>query len=80
MLRLMQPVQTGNKLESILSPTLILVGDREMPAFKACAETLRQKLPRNTFNILPNTDHLCLLQVPQLAAQHISSHLTANRQ
>lgn len=79
MMRLIDPVQTTEQLRTIQSPTLILYGDREMDAFKSCAKTLADNLPASTSIILPDTDHLCLLQVPQLAAQYLSKHLSANR-
>lgn len=71
------PVQQESDLRSIRCPTLILVGEHEMPAFMECADTLERNLPRSERHVLPDTGHLCMLQSPELSAVPIANHLRA---
>ncbi|MEM7404030.1 MAG: alpha/beta hydrolase [Pseudomonadota bacterium] len=75
MMRLMQPEQTPEPLRDVPTPTLLLVGDREMQVFKDCATVLHDNLPDCDWFTLPDTDHLCLLQTPELSAAQIARHL-----
>ncbi len=79
MMRLMDPNQSEDQIRTIECPTLVMYGDREMAAFKACANTLDENLPQSSTIVLPDTDHLCLLQQPDIAALHLSKHLSANQ-
>ena len=79
MMRLIAPPQTEEQLTHIKTPTMIMFGDREMPAFKACAKSLSDNLVNSTSVTLPDTDHLCLLQVPELATTYIERHLSAHQ-
>ncbi len=58
------PDQTFADLQRITTPLLILLGDREMPAFCDCGAWLAQHAACTETVILPDTDHLCLLMSP----------------
>ena len=62
------PPQSIQDIQKISSPVLILIGDREMDAFKQCAKILQENLAHCESHVLENTDHLCMLQHPQESA------------
>ncbi len=69
------PPQKVEALEKITAALLILVGEREMPVFLKYAEVLENWVPKSCKHILPDTDHLCMLQAPNLSATLIEAHL-----
>jgi pimeloyl-ACP methyl ester carboxylesterase len=69
--------QSLEALAAISTPVLILAGDREMPAYRQCAEMLAAHLPHSRRVDLADTDHLCLLQSPEQSAPLIAAHLAA---
>jgi pimeloyl-ACP methyl ester carboxylesterase len=75
MLQFLDPPQTEETLATLTTPTLILVGEQEMPAFRECAATLERCLPNACRIDLPDTDHLCMLQSPHLCIPLIAAHL-----
>jgi pimeloyl-ACP methyl ester carboxylesterase len=62
-------------VKRIESPTLILLGEHELPAFKRCAELIRRSLPSCQRTYLPQTGHLCLLEAPSKVHTLIEAHL-----
>jgi pimeloyl-ACP methyl ester carboxylesterase len=72
------PAQTPALLATALTPTLVLLGDAEMPAFRSAAATLNANLPRCRSALLPQSGHLCLLERPELAASLVAEHLHAH--
>ncbi len=75
MMQFTYPPQKIDDLEHIRAAMMILVGEQEMPAFRKCADILKQKVPHCELHELPETDHLCMLQSPQLSAELIRHHL-----
>lgn len=69
------PPQTPELLAAIETPVLVIAGDREMPAYKTCAEMLLRDLRACRRVELEDTDHLCLLQQPERGAALIADHL-----
>ncbi len=67
--------QLPEQLQQISAETIILVGDEEMRAFQLIAERLERYLPNCRRIFLPGVSHLCLLQVPDIAAGYIRQHL-----
>ncbi len=65
-------------LRSIQAPVLIMIGERELPAFREVAGTLTRVLPRSRLLEIPDADHLCMVQYPDAAARAIESHLRAH--
>jgi 3-oxoadipate enol-lactonase len=74
------PPQTAEAIATIKTPVLIIAGDREMPAYKTCAQMLASSLQRCRIAELEDTDHLCLLQRPERGAELIAEHLRQCRE
>jgi 2-succinyl-6-hydroxy-2,4-cyclohexadiene-1-carboxylate synthase len=74
-LKLLQPAQTEEELKRIRTPVLILIGDRDLPAFHTCADILERTVAGCCRVTLANTDHLCMLQSPEPSAAEIEAHL-----
>jgi pimeloyl-ACP methyl ester carboxylesterase len=67
--------QTQSELRRIGAPTLVLIGDNELAAFKRCAELIRRAIPAVHRTYLPEAGHLCMLEQPELSAPLIGNHL-----
>ena len=78
MLRFTQPPQVESALRRIQAAVLVIIGDRELPAFRTVTQTLQQVLPRIQVREFADADHLGLLQHPELAARSIDAHLRAH--
>jgi len=63
--------QREEDLRHIQVPTLLLIGEHDMPAFKRSAELIRRSIPMCERIYVPEVGHLCLLEAPA----HISSLL-----
>lgn len=70
--------QRPEDLQKIRIPTLILVGDEEMAAFRVSADWIERDIPHCERVTLPETGHLCILEQPSLAAEKIVAHLRAH--
>lgn len=77
MRRLLEPRQAVTRLASVTAPLLVLVGDGEIPAHRACAETISASAPRGVLRVLPGTGHLVLLEEPRAALDVVGAHLAA---
>ncbi len=77
--RLGKEVQAESELRRISSSLLLLVGEREMPAFKRSAELIRRAVPRAQRQYLPRAGHLCLLEDPDRAQAALTAHFLANQ-
>lgn len=69
-------IDNMDRIAAIQSPTLLIVGDDEMPAFKHAASMLQQTLPNCRCEYLPNAGHLCLLEQPLASARLIEEFLS----
>jgi 2-succinyl-6-hydroxy-2,4-cyclohexadiene-1-carboxylate synthase len=78
MLRLMHPPHREEDLRRIRTPTLILIGDLDLPAFHQSAGILERSLPSCRRVDLADTHHLCILESPGLSAGPIREHLLAH--
>ncbi|MEM9490689.1 MAG: alpha/beta hydrolase [Myxococcota bacterium] len=76
--QLKEPAQAYEALEAIDTPLLLLLGEHEMPAFRQCADILEQRVASCRQVLLPDTDHLCMLQSPEPSALLIDEHLRAH--
>lgn len=72
------PPQTPAELAAVTTPTLVLLGDAEMPAFCAVAQTLEQSMPRCRSALIDQAGHLCLLERPAAAAPLLAQHFQAH--
>jgi len=75
MRNLVQPAQTESDLERVQAAVQIIIGDREMQTVRANAEMLANALPRSERHELFDSDHLCMLQWPDVSARLIDAHL-----
>lgn len=69
-----QPPVT-ERLSTILAPTTIAVGDRDVTDFGEIAERLRRELPHATLQRIAEAGHLAALDQPVAVAQLILSHV-----
>ena len=63
------------RLEEIMAPTLILVGERDLPDFHAIAETMRRRIPNARKTVLPAVGHLPPMEDPGSFNQIVLSFL-----
>ncbi|WP_433252696.1 alpha/beta fold hydrolase [Streptosporangium sp. CA-135522] len=75
MRRLLEPRQPVTRLSAVAAPFLVLVGDGEIPAHRACAETIAAAAPGGLLRTLPGTGHLALLEEPRAALEIVGAHL-----
>jgi pimeloyl-ACP methyl ester carboxylesterase len=80
MQRLRSPEQRERDLRPITAATLVLLGERELPVFRRCAEIIRRSIPGAQREYLPDVGHLCLLEAPELAGSRLEVHLRAHAQ
>jgi pimeloyl-ACP methyl ester carboxylesterase len=62
------------RIGRIQSPTLLVLGEEEMPAFKHAAAILQDTIPNCHCVRLPRAGHLCLLERPVASAEAIREH------
>ncbi|MDP9862629.1 MULTISPECIES: alpha/beta fold hydrolase [Streptosporangium] len=72
---LLEPRQPVARLSAVAAPLLVLVGDGELPAHRACAETIAAAAPGGALRVLPGTGHLALLEEPRAALRIVGAHL-----
>lgn len=73
--RLAAHPQSRRDLGAVRAALLVLVGERDMPAFRRSAEILRRSVPAAERLYLPDAGHLCLLEEPERTAHLLSAHL-----
>jgi pimeloyl-ACP methyl ester carboxylesterase len=78
MMRLMHPPHLEEDLRRIHTPTLVMLGELDLPAFHACADILERNVPSCVRLNLPDTHHLCMLESPGLSEGPIREHLLAH--
>lgn len=61
-------------ISRIQAPTLLVIGEHEMPAFKQAATILQATIPHCDIVNLPSAGHLCLLEQPEASAKVIAEH------
>ena len=64
-----------DRLGEITVPTLVLVGDREMPGFMAFAQEAGQGIPGAALEIIPDSGHLLPLEAGDQVATEVLAHL-----
>ena len=66
------------RLGEIRVPTLLLVGDADIPDVHAHAGAIEAGIPRSTRIVIPGTGHLMYLEKPELFTQTVMRFLDAN--
>ncbi|GAB2916000.1 alpha/beta fold hydrolase [Nonomuraea fastidiosa] len=69
-------VHTADDLRGIAARTLVLVGEQDMPAFRAASVRLRVTVPRCRVVTVPDAGHLCMIERPGAVAPAIAAHLS----
>ncbi|NUO97740.1 MAG: alpha/beta hydrolase [Nonomuraea sp.] len=68
-------VHTAGDLRGIRARTLVVVGERDMPTFRASAGLLREYVPGCRTVTVPGAGHLCMIERPATVAPVIAEHL-----
>ncbi|MBZ0256332.1 alpha/beta hydrolase [bacterium] len=64
-------------LESIITPTLIIVGEEDLLTPPQAALSMHEKIPTSKFEIIPNAGHLSPLEQPDAVNNAITDFLQA---
>jgi pimeloyl-ACP methyl ester carboxylesterase len=67
-------VQESQDLQRIAADVLVLIGEHDMPAFRASAALVHRILPRVAVAEIPGAGHLCLLEEPEVCAARLDEH------
>lgn len=62
-LRLLEPLPT-EQLHTISAPTLVIVGERDMPDFHAIADLVHQRVPQSSKVVMPGVGHMSNMEDP----------------
>lgn len=65
------------KLKNVETQTLVLFGELDNVVPKANADLLAAELPNSTVKILPNSGHVYMFEVPDLAVEAVTKFLTS---
>jgi pimeloyl-ACP methyl ester carboxylesterase len=65
-------------LPRISIPTLVLVGEHDLPDFQAIAERLAKELPSATLRIIAGSGHMSNMEAPQVFNELVLAHLQCN--
>ena len=60
-----------NRIGEITVPTRVMVGEKEMPGFKAFAEEAANGIPGAVLKVVPDCGHLLPLEAPDAVAEMI---------
>lgn len=69
----------ANQLDRIRAPTLVVVGDSEMPALAEVAEHMAERIVGARKVVVPGAGHFVVLEQPELYARVIADWLDAQR-
>jgi pimeloyl-ACP methyl ester carboxylesterase len=73
------PRQEPAAIGRVTASTLLLIGEDELPAHRACAAIIAGALPACEIGMIRGAGHLALLEEPEAAASAIEPHLAAAR-
>jgi pimeloyl-ACP methyl ester carboxylesterase len=62
-------------LSRISIPTLVIVGERDLPDFQAIARRLANEMPRASLQTIAGSGHMSNLEAPQMFNQLVLEHL-----
>jgi pimeloyl-ACP methyl ester carboxylesterase len=74
-LRLLEPPPT-EQLHTIGAPTLVIVGERDMPEFHAIADLVHQRVPEASKVVMPGVGHMSNMEDPARFNQVVMDFLT----
>jgi pimeloyl-ACP methyl ester carboxylesterase len=73
-----EPQMTLDELRLISTPTLLMLGDRDIVTIEHAA-AMAASLPDSQLAVVPGTDHLVVFQKPDLVSRLILDFLTEER-
>jgi pimeloyl-ACP methyl ester carboxylesterase len=73
--RLADAAHDASRLARITASVLVLRGEAELPAFVRSAAVIRDAVPDTREVVLPGLGHLCLLEDPAAAVEHLRRQL-----
>ena len=76
---LTEPRQEATAIGRVAASTLVLIGDDELPAHRACAAIIAEALRDCEIALIRDAGHLAMLEEPEAAASVIGPHLAAAR-
>lgn len=68
---------TVDDLRGIRARTLVVMGEQDMPTFRAGSVLLRDSVPGCRVVTVPDAGHLCMIERPAAVAPAIGAHLSA---
>ena len=71
------PSPAIKELACVSSPTLVLVGDLDLPDFKAIAGHLAAQIPRATLHTIAGAGHMANMEAPAAVNELVLAHLRA---
>jgi pimeloyl-ACP methyl ester carboxylesterase len=60
-----------HRLETIAAPTLIVIGERDLPDFHACGEAMARRMPDARLVIIPGAGHMANMENPTAFNEHV---------
>jgi 3-oxoadipate enol-lactonase len=66
------------RLGDIQAPTLVVVGEVDMPTPLPCAETIASAIPNSKLLVVPGSGHLTILEDCRMVSDAIDKHLTTH--
>jgi len=76
--RLLEPPPT-EQLHTIAAPTLVIVGERDMPEFHAIADLVHQRIPRASKVVMPGIGHMSNMEDPARFNRVVLDFLARNQ-
>jgi 3-oxoadipate enol-lactonase len=71
-------VPTAKALATVRCPTLVLVGELDLPDFRAIARRLAAELPRATLHTISGAGHMANMEAPDAVNRWVLEHLRAS--
>ncbi len=68
-----EDVSLADIVSSITAPTLIMVGERDLPGFQTCADELAEKIPEAEKRVVPDVGHMMNLEAPDSMTETIAA-------
>jgi 3-oxoadipate enol-lactonase len=66
------------QLAQIHAPTLVMVGERDLPDFQTVADTLASGIPGATRRVVPGAGHMCNMESPAAFNDQLAAFLRAH--
>lgn len=71
-------VPTAKALATLQCPTLVLIGELDLPDFQAIARRLAAEIPRATLHTIAGAGHMASMEAPDAVNARVLAHLRAS--